>query len=82
MVNFNEIKRVINEWDPIGLLAMECPEDEYHPEIADIAKRLKEIHSVEEAARMIKQVFLEWFGEEVKLEECYAAAIKITEPTF
>lgn len=30
------IKEVIDEWGPIGLLDMECPDDEYDPEIRDI----------------------------------------------
>ena len=33
---YNNIKTLIDTWDPLGLLAMGCPKDEYETEIAEI----------------------------------------------
>ncbi|WP_316571766.1 DUF1871 family protein [Neobacillus sp. YIM B06451] len=73
------VKEVIDEWDPIGLLGMGCPDDEYDPEINDIVKRLSNITSVDELAQEIQEVFLKWFGENLSTGECFLAAQKILE---
>ncbi|WP_211656067.1 hypothetical protein [Planococcus alpniumensis] len=38
------VKSIIDEWDPIGLLDLGCPEDEYNPEIKDIVALLPNVN--------------------------------------
>lgn len=71
------VKGVIDEWDPIGLLGMGSPEDEYDPEIRDIVRLLSSIKSVDELAERINRVFIKWFEEDLTVEKCYPIALKI-----
>ena len=73
------IKSVINEWDPIELLA-HAPEDEYHSEIEEIAEILCLTNSTTELANTIYQVFMRSFGEGVftsNIDECKLVAQKL-----
>ncbi|WP_232697183.1 pyridoxamine 5'-phosphate oxidase family protein [Brevibacillus daliensis] len=38
---FTKVKEIINSWDPAELLAIHCPEDEYHSEIKEICLQIK-----------------------------------------
>ena len=74
----DSIKRIIDSWDPIGLLALGCPEDEYSPEIREIEKRSASAKGEVELAQIIRTVFTEYFGEDVfrrSLDECRAVAL-------
>ncbi|WP_157886506.1 DUF1871 family protein [Planococcus versutus] len=74
------VKSIIDEWDPINLLDF-CPEDEYTPEIKDIAALLPDVKSVDELALKIRQVFIKWFEIFLSIEKCYLVALKIWEAT-
>ena len=68
----NSVKTIIDEWDPIDLLAY-APEDEYDFEIKEIEQILALQVDVDQLAVEIFRVFTEEFGtEEFKksLEEC------------
>jgi hypothetical protein len=58
------IKRVVNKADPQGLLRAGAPDDEYHPEIDEIACRLpeKECRTASQTQTVVRQVFIKWFG--------------------
>lgn len=71
------VKKVIDEWDPIGLLGMGCPDDEYDPEIKDIVRLLSNIKSIHELAKEINGVFIRWFEVDLTIEKCYPIALKI-----
>lgn len=71
------VKKIIDEWDPIGLLHLGCPNDEYDPEIDDIVKLLPQVNSVNELALGIRQVFIKWFEEYLSIEKCYPVALEI-----
>jgi hypothetical protein len=71
------VKEIIDEWDPIGLLNMGCPIDEYDPEIRDIVQLLRNINSVDELAIEINKVFIKWFEEDLTFGKCYPVALKI-----
>lgn len=76
----DRIKAVIDKWDPVGLLALGCPEDEYTPEAAEIAKLTAPSPSTDELAEGIRRVFTEYFGEDVfrcSAEDCRRAAADI-----
>ena len=73
------VKSIIDDWDPIGLLDLGCPEDEYDPEIRDVVALLPHVKSVDELALRIRQVFIKWFEEFLSIEKCYPVALKIWE---
>lgn len=51
----DKIKMIIDEWDPIGLLYGEAPDDEYDPEINEIFRLLPSIKGPEELASIIQK---------------------------
>jgi hypothetical protein len=71
------IKKTIDEWDPIGLLEMGCPDDEYEPEIREIERLAYHAKSIDELALGIRQVLIKWFDEYFPIEKCYPVALKI-----
>lgn len=79
---FDEVKKVIDEWDPIGLLCAHCPPDEYD----DISMMLSEVlncnMSVEFVAREIYTLFIQAFDSSTfnkGSDECISIARKIVE---
>jgi len=60
---FKIVKKVIDEHDPCGLLAMHCPADEYDIESRDIVSKIKKSSSVDEIAGICSDVFTQWFNE-------------------
>lgn len=75
------VKSIFDEWDPMGLLNLGCPEDEYDPEIRDVVALLTHVISVDELALKIRRVFIKWFEEFLSIEKCYPVALKIWEAT-
>jgi len=61
---YASVKRIVNKADPIGLLRAGAPDDEYHPEIDEIACRLPEpeCQSVAKTQAVVHRVFVKWFG--------------------
>lgn len=55
------VKRAVNEADPIGLLRMGAPRDEYHPEIDDISSQLPHCRTRDETWSMVHRTFVKWF---------------------
>lgn len=74
---FKIVKKIVDEWDPMKLLAMECPDDEYHPEIEKITALLPEVKNVEELADKINQIFTFAFDKTMIHEECMKVAERI-----
>lgn len=77
MNKYNVVKDVIDKWDPIGLLELGCPDDEYDPEIQDIVVILDNTYSINDLALEIQKVFIKWFDEELPKEECHRASMKL-----
>jgi len=59
---FLAVTKIVNRVDPIRLIGMGCPRDEYDSEVADILKILPDAISSRELAEMIYLVFIKWFG--------------------
>jgi hypothetical protein len=53
---------IINKYDPINLLSMGCPENEYDLEVATIIIQLNHEMSVEEICEVVKEDFAMWLG--------------------
>lgn len=80
IMNYNLIKRIIDNWDPVGLLAMGCPSDEYNLEVEEIFQFCKITHTKQEIGEMIYSTFYNFFGEntfEKTIEECFDVGKKI-----
>jgi hypothetical protein len=55
---FLAVRTVVNREDPIGLLGLGCPPDEYDSEVEDLIKWRTAV-----TADQVSAVFLRWFGE-------------------
>ena len=66
----NVIKKIIDDEDPVGLLAMGCPADEYLQEAEIIASKLKEKTFGRLHAKFVRKVFFEQFNEKISLKAC------------
>ena len=78
-MNYNKVKTVIDNWDPIELLTY-APKDEYALECKKIYNLITSNTSVEFIARTIFTVFAQSFGKELfnkTLKECTVIAKKI-----
>lgn len=73
--------RAIDAADPIGLLAMGAPEDEYSPEVGTIVPKVSRATSPSEVRQILHGEFVRWFGPELAgaQEEYDAPAQRIWE---
>jgi hypothetical protein len=67
---FLAVRGVVNREDPIGLLDLGAPDDEYDPEVADLIKWRQAM-----TAEQVTAVFLRWFGNSGALPFGMAARI-------
>ena len=63
-VKFMELQTIINRHDPIGLIDMGAPEDEYEPEVKTIIVQLDSKMTEEQVHNLVYQEFLRWFDDE------------------
>ena len=59
---FLDVRSIVNGEDPVGLLDMGAPEDEYDIEVKDLIK-LTRLNSAPLTAKQVSVIFLYWFGE-------------------
>lgn len=64
------IKSVVDKADPMGLLELCCPADEYDSEIEMIFARVRKGMSADEISNVIYAVFLEMFSESIDTKLC------------
>ena len=57
------IREIINKHDPIGLIAIGAPEDEYDPEVKTIVYQLKDVRTIAQMQDLVYQELLRWFEE-------------------
>ena len=77
---FDKVKEKIDEWDPIDLLAMHCPDNEYDDISLLISQKVQNILDVEDLANYIYNLFVCQFGVptfDKNLNECIMIAEKI-----
>lgn len=58
------VSDAVNRADPIGLLALGAPSDEYDPEVGTVLPRLRDAASAEGLAVILHEEFIRWFGSE------------------
>ena len=77
LYEFKVVKKAIDEWDPIGLLAF-APDDEYDSESREIVENLSSSISMEEIAELIAKIFAESFNRaDITMNRCIIIANKI-----
>jgi hypothetical protein len=59
------VTRAINASDPIRLLAIGAPDDEYEPEIETILPRLQDAASVTDVRTILHEEFAAWFDPDI-----------------
>ena len=57
------VESAINDADPIGLLELGAPSDEYAPEIGTIVPRLASVKQPDDVAAVLHSEFIRWFGD-------------------
>jgi len=60
---------VLNERDPLGLIRLGAPLNEYSPEVRTILPRLATAASLVEVRQVVYEEFVRWFGAEVAGKE-------------
>ncbi len=74
VLNADKLTQLLAECDPIGLIAIGCPDDEYAPEAGTILPRLREAYSAADVQRIAHEEFTHWFSPAVAGPiEVYAA---------
>lgn len=82
LISYNVIKKVIDEWDPVELLCIHTPSDEYDSESKEIFDEMNKLEFIEVGivANIIFSVFSKSFGHDVftsTIYECRTVAQKI-----
>ena len=67
---FTLIKNVIDKYDPIGLLDMGAPDDEYIPEVKELAPMIKKDMTEQDLSNLIREVFVKMFEMTIDKDLC------------
>lgn len=62
---YSELLDLMARHDPMGLVEIGAPDDEYRPEVERILPRLEDAGSVEDLEQIIHEVFVSLFDEEL-----------------
>lgn len=77
---FDKVKKVIDEWDPIDLLSIHCPPDEYDEISMELSQILIGNADIEFLEKEIYNIFVQAFDISTfdkSMDECRAVAQKI-----
>ncbi len=59
------VRGVVKEWDPSALFGAGAPDDEHDREVYQVIGRVGEIHSAEDADRVLRESFGGWLEASV-----------------
>lgn len=67
IINYELLRKIINEEDPLGLIDFDTPEslNEYEPELREILKKDISLLGNEELGQWIYQIFIIFFSEKL-----------------
>jgi hypothetical protein len=74
---FADVRAILNRHDPMALLAMGAPDDEYEPEVAAILPRLSRARGPADVEAIIADEFLRWFDERLPRETVSVVAADV-----
>ena len=72
------VNRILEKTDPMGLMALGCPKNEYIPEAKLIADNLIKNDLIVCEPKIVHDVLLKMFDEEFSPEECKNISDEIT----
>jgi hypothetical protein len=62
---YSKVSRLVRKADPLHLIAIGAPDDEYDPEISTILPRLRAGTSRNDVHRIVHEEFVHWFGADI-----------------
>lgn len=62
---YAQVSRLLHEADPIRLIAIGAPDDEYDPEVSTILPRLPEANSAGDVQKIVHKEFVRWFDADI-----------------
>jgi hypothetical protein len=62
---FRQLRNIINRFDPMHLINIGAPADEYEPEVSTILLQLGNVKTKTQTLDLVHQEFCRWFGENV-----------------
>ncbi|MBI3248928.1 MAG: hypothetical protein HYZ50_20700 [Deltaproteobacteria bacterium] len=62
---YTEVSQLLREADPIRLITIGAPDDEYDPEVSTILPRLRGAQSAAEVRKIIHEEFVHWFDADI-----------------
>jgi hypothetical protein len=71
-----KLRSIINKHDPLNLITIGCPEDEYDPEVETIFEKLKPSNTEEEVLDIVYEEFIHWFGKSAGHKDSYIEVSK------
>lgn len=72
------VQKIINEWDPLNLIALDCPDDEYESEIQLIVSATLNNDNADKVAEKIKEILYKAFEDDFKKSnDCLKIAERI-----
>ena len=60
-----KMRKIVNKYDPIHLIAIGCSKDEYNGEVKRILNKWKNVSSVEELHDLIYGIFVKMFFKNI-----------------
>ncbi|TSC87335.1 MAG: hypothetical protein G01um10147_656 [Microgenomates group bacterium Gr01-1014_7] len=64
-MHYTQIQKIVNKYDPLRLIAIGCPKDEYRAEVKNIKNLLVKDQTQEEVEKVVLKVFNKWFGKDL-----------------
>jgi len=62
---YAEVSRLVREADPVRLIAIGAPDDEYDVEVSTILPRLREATSASDVLRIVHEEFVQMFDAKI-----------------
>lgn len=62
-----ELRAILNYYDPVDLIRVGAPEDEYENELSTILPRLSEASDPSDVQHVLHEEFFRWFGEGITM---------------
>jgi hypothetical protein len=63
---YNDARKIINRHDPVGLIRIGAPDDEYEAEVGTILPRLQGARSSQDVQQIVHEEFRRWFGSSAR----------------
>jgi hypothetical protein len=60
---FADVRAILNDHDPMGLISLGAPEHEYEPEVGSILPRLSGAEAPAHVEAIVAEEFLHWFDQ-------------------